>query len=265
MDAVLDRYAGRETCDAMLSVALPASAEARADHQVRTSLELLSELYNYNHWIFNKVRPFIRGRVCEIGCGTGNITQFLLNCDQVVGLEPQVDSYREVEARFRPHANVRFANCCLEDVPSESVPSRAFDTVVCLNVLEHIEDDADSLRRMRSLCGRRGRVVLLVPAHMSIYGELDRSFGHHRRYNRRSLAGACTRAGLEPVHSFYMNSIGYLGWWWYACIRKRQQLPLEGSRVFNRIVPFLDALERVLRLPFGQSLVMVSTPMAGRS
>jgi 16S rRNA A1518/A1519 N6-dimethyltransferase RsmA/KsgA/DIM1 with predicted DNA glycosylase/AP lyase activity len=84
---------------------------------VRSSLELLSDLYNYNHWIYNKVRPFIRGRVCEVGSGVGNVTQFMLNNPQLVGIEPCADSFEETRTRFQEHLNVRLVRCGLEDCP----------------------------------------------------------------------------------------------------------------------------------------------------
>jgi len=226
---------------------------------VSASLALLSDLYNYNHWIFNKVRPFIGGRVCEVGCGIGNITQFLLNAEAVVGIEPQRACCEHVRQRFADHLNLRFVQCQLADCPSREVPTAGFDTVVCLNVLEHIEDDVGSLVRMRQLCGPKGRVVILVPAHMHLYGQLDRSFGHYRRYNRAGLRKTFAAAGLKPVYSTYMNALGCLGWWWHSRCRKRRQIPRDASRFFNRLVPFLDAAERLVPPPFGQSLIMVGT------
>ncbi len=230
---------------------------SRGAHEVHTSLEVLSELYNYNHWLFNKVRPFIGDRVCEVGCGIGNITQFLLNHRQVVGLEPLPASFRRSVRRFRDHLNTRIVNCSLEDCPSDIVAAGGFDTLLCMNVLEHIDDDIAALSTMRRLCAPGGRVVILVPAHMSIYGELDRSFGHCRRYNRRSLSAAFRQAGLEPTYSRYLNSIGFFGWFWEGRCLCRSQIRPQSAHLFNRLVPFIDAVERLLPLPFGQSLLMV--------
>lgn len=234
--------------------------EILADAEIRTSLELLSELYNYNHWIFNKIRPFLRGRLCEIGCGIGTITQFMLNHERVVGIEPSPPSLETARERFADHLNVEIIQGFLSDCPCENVPAAGFDTVICLNVLEHIEDDVDALKRMSEMCAAKGRVVILVPAHMSIFGRLDRSFGHWRRYSRRSLRRTFARAGIDVTYSRYMNSLGYFGWWWQSRIRRRNQIPVQSARVFNRIVPFLDAIERLIPFPFGQSLIMIGTP-----
>lgn len=237
---------------------LPAGPTAE---QVHSSLELISELYNYTHWLFNSVRPFIQGRVCEVGCGIGTVTQFLLNHERVVGIEPFAESFLRARERFCYHLNVQIVNCMLEDCPNQAVPAGFFDSVVCLNVLEHIEDDVDSLSRMARLCRPGGRVIILVPAHTCIFGELDRAYGHFRRYNRGALRQAFAAAGLQVSYGTYLNVLGFFGWWWQSCWLGRRQITARASRFFNRLVPFMDAFERVVRLPFGQSLIMVGTPV----
>ncbi len=248
--------------DATAALPHAASLDSPATKEVHTSLELIKELYNYNHWIFNKVRPWIRGSVCEVGSGLGNITQFLLNAERVVGLEPHAESLHEISRRFAEHLNISFAPHTIQHCPNEDIPAGSFDTVLCLNVLEHIEDDLIAVSRMRELCLDRGRVVMLVPAHMSAYGTMDQSFGHYRRYNRRGLRALFAEAGLKTTYSFYMNALGYFGWLWEGRVLRRRRISVSAARTFNRLVPFVDAIERVVRLPFGQSLVMIGTPCA---
>ena len=231
-----------------------------ADKRVRGSLEVIRNLYNYNHWLFNKVRPFIRGSVCEVGSGIGNITQFLVNYERVVGIEPSLPSVRKLRDMFSSHANVSFSHNYLCDCLDGDVSPESFDSVICLNVLEHIEDDVAAMVAMRRLCKKKGRVSILVPAHQILYGELDRAFGHFRRYTRRTLAQTFEQAGLRPVHSSYLNSIGALGWLVESRIRKRSQISDRSARTMNRMVPFIDAMERLIPPPFGQSVVMVGVP-----
>ena len=165
--------------------ALIASPEQRA---VYDSLELIAELYNYSHWIFSRIRPFIHGEVCEVGCGSGNITQFLLTQQHVVGIEPEAEIAQLARRRFADHRNVVIERFALEQRPNDKVGAESFDTAICINVLEHIEQDVEALGRMKQLVRPGGRVVIFVPAHMSLYGSLDRALGHCRRYSRRSLA-----------------------------------------------------------------------------
>ena len=137
--------------------------------------------------------------------------------------------------------------------------------MICLNVLEHIDDDAGALRKMTELCRPGGSVVILVPALMMLYGAMDRSFGHFRRYSQRTLRRAFQAAGLRVVSSRYFNMLGALGWLLKGRITGGDQLDTRSCRLFDRLVPYLDALERLLPRPFGQSLIMVGKPRGRRS
>lgn len=235
-------------------------AEPRCTESVHTSLEHLSELYAYNHWIFSQIRGHLAGSICEVGGGIGNITQFLLNYPRVVSLEPAPQAFEFARKRFRDHLNVTVVQAFLEECPVSGMGPQSFDTVICLNVLEHIEDDVGALRKMGELCRADGKVVVLVPAMMALFGEMDRSFGHYRRYSRRSLGQAFRAAGFRVIHSRYFNMAGAFGWWWRGRIAKADQLDSNSCRTFDRLVPYLDAVERLIRPPFGQSLVVVGSP-----
>lgn len=235
----------------------PVDVPARPDDAVSRGLEILATVYHYNHWIFDQVREHLGKRVVEVGSGIGNITQFLLNVDEVVCLEPFEPYCRHLRSRFAPHRNVRVVQGAIEQCPGPEVPAGQFDTVVCLNVLEHIEDDVSALRRMRELLAPGGRVIVLVPALHFLYGQMDRALGHVRRYSRRSLRGAFRQAGLRPVSARYLNALGMLGWWWHGRVRGRTVVPVGATRLFDRMVPFLAAWERLVPPLIGQSVVMV--------
>lgn len=238
----------------------PLHTVVESDWEVHSSLELIDELYTYNHWLFDTIRPFISGSVFEVGCGTGNITQFLLRQPRIVGIEPFGPSLATALQRFHQHTNVELYSSQLQDWPNHQAPERSFDSIVCLNVLEHIEDDVDALQRMQSLCTDDGHVIIIVPAHMAIYGAMDRAFAHFRRYNRKTLSSTFEKAGLRVRRAFYRNAIGFFGWLWYGRVLGRRQIPVGAARRFNRMVPFIDAMERLVPIPFGQSLVMVGSP-----
>ncbi len=245
--------------------ATPASAcveplSLQVQEDVLDSLEMLNTLYEYNHWIYSKIRPFIKGSVCDVGCGIGNVTAFLLNHERVLGLEPFPESFRRARRRFADHRNVSFVPSGLSECPNDEVPACSFDSVICLRVLEYIPDDQQALVQMRELCKPGGSVVILVAAHNSAYGTLDEVYGHLRRYDRRSLTRMFRKAGLTPMQGFYTNPLGYLGWLWHSRIRRSRKIPASAALLSNRLVPFLEAFERIIRLPFGQSLVMVGTP-----
>jgi len=137
------------------------------------------------------------------------------------------------------------------------VPAGRFGSVVCLNVLEHIADDVQALARMKSLLRPGGTAVVLVPALPCIYGEMDKAMGHLRRYTVSSLRRAFVQAGLKPVCARYMNMAGVPAWWWRGKVRKQAKIPESATRLFDRMVPVLSAIESLLPVLFGQSVLVV--------
>jgi SAM-dependent methyltransferase len=136
------------------------------------------------------------------------------------------------------------------------VAQRRFDTIVCLNVLEHVADDDLSLQAMRSLLDRRGRLILLVPALPGLYGSLDRALGHVRRYTSRELRAKFDRGGLRMRHLEYFNLAGLPGWWLTGRVLRREMIPAASLRWFDMLVP-LFRLERLLPWRLGQSLIAI--------
>ena len=225
---------------------------------VDDSLDTLSGLYEYNHWVFDMVRPHVSGRVLEVGCGVGTITRFLsMHADEVVGLDPVDRFVDRFNQAFVHMTHVSARQGFLEDLPKPKAESRMFDTVVNCNVLEHIEDDVGAVARMAQQLRPGGKLAVFVPAGPLAFGQLDRELGHFRRYTRRSLRAVFEAAGLEWVEGRYCNSVGLLGWWFNSVVLRSKTVPIKQAVVFNRLVPLLSALERMVPLPFGQSVVGV--------
>ncbi|MCH8254097.1 MAG: class I SAM-dependent methyltransferase, partial [Gemmatimonadetes bacterium] len=144
----------------------------------------MAEAPAFNRWMFDRLAGWIGSRVLEIGSGIGNMSQFFIDRDQVV-LTDTESAYRLVlQAKFGARGNVAVVALSLPHLPGE-LSGRRFDTIVCLNVLEHIDDDIGSLEAMYSLLEPAGKLVLLVPAFPGLYGSLDRALGHYRRYTRK--------------------------------------------------------------------------------
>jgi SAM-dependent methyltransferase len=127
---------------------------------------------------------------------------------------------------------------------------------VCSNVLEHIEDDRGALTAIREVLQPGGRVVLIVPAVKSIYGEIDRAINHYRRYSRDEISEKLATAGLEVEHLSYFNMLGIPGWWLNAVVLRRRAVPGFQARVNDWLVPWLR-LERGFGPPVGMSLLAV--------
>jgi len=131
------------------------------------------------------------------------------------------------------------------------------DTVLCLNVLEHVERDDVALRGLHDLLEPGGRLVLLVPALPALYGSLDRALDHHRRYSRNELLQKLRAAGFEVETNRFFNLLGVLGWTMNSRILKRTTFPPLQLALYDRLVP-LFRLESRFRLPIGMSLIAVA-------
>ncbi|HEX3235775.1 MAG TPA: class I SAM-dependent methyltransferase [Gemmatimonadales bacterium] len=223
------------------------------------TLEIMASAPRYNAWQYETIAPYIGSRVLEVGSGIGNMSLHLVESGrELVVLTDTDEWYRDqLRTRFGVHSNVAVAPLTLPDDHAARVFARhRLDTVVALNVVEHIPDDVGALRTMGTMVERGGRVVVLVPALEALFGSLDRELEHQRRYTRRTLRAAAEAAGLRVEALFWFNFVGTFGWWWNARVRRTPRIPTDQLRTFDALVPLLR-LERYLPLPCAQSLVLV--------
>ncbi len=222
------------------------------------TLNQLAELDRYNHWIYEQIAAALGRRILEVGSGTGNITQFLCaNGSQVVATDV-VPSYRnELQRLFADNANVQVSQFDLDTKAPAEFTAEPFDTVVCLNVLEHIEDDAFALGQMREALKPGGKLALLVPAHQILYGEFDRAVGHFRRYGKRELTAKLVQAGFAINEMKFFSLLATLPWLVNGRLLKRDYLPAGQANLANRLVPLLK-LEKLIGPPCGLSLIAIA-------
>ncbi|UCG86800.1 MAG: methyltransferase [Gemmatimonadota bacterium] len=209
----------------------------------------------FNRWVYHRISPWIGARVLEVGSGIGNISQFLTAGEDLVLTDTEQFYRDELQRRFGNLPNVEILSLSLPTIPDE-LARREFDTVVCLNVLEHIEEDEESLVAMRDLLAVGGRLVLLVPALPAIYGTLDVALGHCRRYTPDMLRLRYAAAGLDMRHLEYFNLAGVLGWLVTGRVLRRNMIPAGPLSLYDRLVP-LFRLERFLPVRIGQSLIAI--------
>jgi glycosyltransferase involved in cell wall biosynthesis len=210
----------------------------------------------YNRWMFRQLAPHLGQRVLEIGSGIGTLTRYLVGRELVLATDLEPRYLRILSNTFERHTRVQVRPLDLAAFdPAELAPYR-LDTVVCLNVLEHVEDDRAALRRMYESLVPGGRVVVLVPAHRALYGAIDRAIHHYRRYERDELAARLAEAGFAVERADFFNRFGVAGWYLNSVLLRRTSVPGFQLRVQNLLVPLLRAESR-LRLPFGLSLVAV--------
>ena len=217
----------------------------------------LRSAVGYNAWIHALLAPHVGRRVFDAGCGIGNLTRLLLpGAELVVGYERRQDFCDIVRSELGAHPSLRIVQGDLNALDVTVFARERIDTVVCVNVLEHIEDDVTLLVRFREMLTPGGRVLLFVPAHPWLYGAHDAADGHFRRYTRQALHDAMINAGLNVERLRWVNLPGIFGWW---LNRRRRCVGFDDSqcRLFDRMVPLIAAVERWLPPPVGLSLLAV--------
>jgi SAM-dependent methyltransferase len=223
-------------------------------------LETMSEAHRYQAHIFGLIRPHVGKQVLEVGCGIGTMSQQLVDvADRLVCIEPNLNCAARARDVLEGHPRITLRICHLEECNRAELLHERFDTIVCVNVLEHIEDDIRALRLFRDVVAPTGgHVLIFVPAIPAAYGPLDAALGHHRRYTKRSLGDAFAAAGLDLVTMRYTNPVGLLGWMYNAHITRSIEHTPGQVRLFERLVaPWALPLERLVRPPIGLSLFAV--------
>lgn len=220
-----------------------------------TTLRRVDSLRRYNGFLWDQMQPFVSGRVLEIGSGTGGMSRKLIGAKTLVVTDTRT-AYRELLGRvFSNYEHVRVAPLTLGESAPE-LAGEAFDSVVCANVLEHVEDDEGALKQIHELLAPGGRVVLVVPMLRALYGEIDRAIHHHRRYERAEIEAKLARAGfaLEAVQP--MNALGIPGWWLNSVVLKRRAVPGIQARINDWLTPWLR-FEQKLGIRIGMSMLVV--------
>jgi SAM-dependent methyltransferase len=215
---------------------------------------------SYCRWQLDQFAPFLGQRILEIGCGVGGIIDLLGPRELIYGLDVEADVLDFAAQRFRDRPECQFQLLDISEADEDSLEKlqdQEFDTIICMNVLEHIRDDIGALQRMEQVLAPGGTLALLVPAHLALYGPYDKVDGHYRRYSKAYLRTILQQTGLRLVRSHYFNAVGALGWWvQYKLLRR--SIHGEGPlRLMNRLLPLVRATEWIVKPPFGLSLIAV--------
>ncbi len=223
-----------------------------------SDLEIMMHARNYRRWIVNKVKPYIGNRILEIGCGIGNNIEYLLDRELVVGIDNHSECETYLHKRFKNSNILVFTMdiTCTKDITRLS--EFKFDTILCFNVLEHIEDDLAGLRNMKDILVSNGNIILIVPAFNFLYGGVDKAVGHKRRYTKKSLTKIINLLDMKIQTLNFMNFFGIFGWLFNNKILNRKAESLPQILFFdNYIAPFSEKLENIFPPPIGLSLVGV--------
>jgi SAM-dependent methyltransferase len=199
-------------------------------------LHSLSKARRFSRWMSDVIRPWVGRSVLEIGAGIGNLTVHLVPRDhyRATDINPDYLDYLANFALGKPYLEVGRLHA--ESAEEFAPLAGRFDTVVCLNVLEHLDEPRQVLENFRGALAPGGRAIVLVPAVPSRFSPLDRALGHRLRYTPAQLREVVTAAGLEVEALFDFNRAGVAGWRLNGLLGRtsfsRVQLKIFDSMVF---------------------------------
>ena len=208
----------------------------------------LNRAPRFTQWMADVIRPFIGERVLEIGAGTGNLTLQLIprKLYYASDINPHYLTYLKNLIPDHPYLRVGYT----DGEKHDSYPlDEKFDTVICLNVVEHLENDFGALRNIRDALEENGRAIVLVPCGPGLYGTLDKVLGHYRRYSKAQFTELAARAGfhLEALLSF--NRFGSPAWWLNGRLLRRKTFGLWQIKMLNFMTPLVRVIDKCLPLP----------------
>jgi SAM-dependent methyltransferase len=231
----------------------PAYSDSSASGHI--TLESMAELGWYNEWLLGRFAPYLRGDVLEAGSGIGTFTKLLARYGRVTAVDVEEHLVRATASVAGP--GVRVGRGDLER-GQYFFGGDTFDAIVCLNVLEHIERDDVTMSNFARLLRPGGHLALLVPAHMALYGAIDKSIGHYRRYDKARLQMLAERSGLQVVALRRLNLLGAVGWWLSSRLLRNTVVDRRKVRLFNLLAPLALKAESLLEPPLGISLLLIA-------
>jgi glycosyltransferase involved in cell wall biosynthesis len=220
-------------------------------------LHTLSGTHRFNKWLAEEISPYVGNSVLEIGAGLGNITIELLPRDLYVCSDIEPLHLYSLQNLFCRRPNVKVKELDISADISHCGPQEKFDTVICLNVLEHIENHEKALSNMNKLLTPGGRMILLVPNSPSLFSSIDIAVGHIRRYRKKDIKSLVKKAGFKFEQIREFNRVSVPGWIWNGKFRKRKTFPRLQLKMFDSLVWLWKLIDSYL--PWrGESIIIVA-------
>jgi glycosyltransferase involved in cell wall biosynthesis len=212
-------------------------------------LARLSRASRYNEWLADTIRGYCGERVLEIGSGVGNITRHMIPRSEYVATDINPLYLQTLATLTGDRPYLRASYCDVTDSQSFPDTPEGYDTVICLNVIEHIEDDRMCLSNIKSVLAKKGRAVILVPQGQWNFGTLDEVLEHKRRYSQESLRQLAADCGLKVTKIIELNRIGTLAWFINGRLLRRRDFGLLQIWTLNWLTPVFRAIDRFVPLP----------------
>lgn len=219
------------------------------------TLESMGRAVWYNNWTLDKFTDCLYGDILEVGCGIGNFTKDLIKYGKVWAVDINKEYLNVIKKEQGSKVQVGLGDI---EKGKYFFGDQKFDSIVCLNVLEHIKDDEAALDNLFKLLKPGGKLVLLIPAHQFLYGAIDRAIDHYRRYDKSKICKRLKKIGFKIEIAKKLNFLGALGWFVAGKILKQTIVEKGNIKIFNLVAPIFLRMENFIEPPIGISILLIA-------
>jgi 2-polyprenyl-3-methyl-5-hydroxy-6-metoxy-1,4-benzoquinol methylase len=233
------------------------------DYVGHRNLEIISENYRFNDWMYRQVKRVLTektGDVLEVGSGLGTFSEKIIQdmpaTSHIMLTDISVRYIQTLMKRYTSRKNVSVNRFDLNNKEDYcKIGYEKYDSIIALNVLEHVKDDEFVLSELYKLLKDGGTLVILVPCHKFLYNVIDKNVGHFRRYAKKELRDKINKTNFNEERMHYFNMLGIVGWYFNGTVCKNPRINPTASRWFDKLVPLLEYLERITLNKIGLSLI----------
>jgi glycosyltransferase involved in cell wall biosynthesis len=223
------------------------------------TLQRMRLMKNNNRWTFDLLKPFLGESILEIGSGIGSFSRFLAVLNKKLVLTDINKGYLDyLKRRFISHPKIKVISHNITSKPTQKLLDLKIDTILAINVLEHIKADRQALKNIHQILVKKGRLILVVPALEVLYGSLDQELNHQRRYQKEEIQKRLVSQGFTIEKIFFHNLLASFGWFINSRLLNRKILSGIQASLLDKITPLLASLERNISIPFGLSLIVIA-------
>lgn len=230
-------------------------ANDTARHYPDKDLEAMSFAVNYHRSIIDELEPYLGETIAEVGAGIGSVSKLLLRkrIKRLFAFEPSRNMYLRLEEELRQEERAKAVN----DFFSPRYAHEGFDSVVYINVLEHIRDDRAELVNALEVLQPKGHLLLFVPALPWLYSDLDRQVGHFRRYTKKELSCLVRDVGFALVKARYFDLPGIIPWY-VSFVLLRNPVGRGSVSLYDKLAaPAISLIERAIPPPIGKNVLLI--------
>ena len=223
-------------------------------------LEYFDLAQNYRKYQHKLIKNFVKRKILEVGAGNGQIINDYVydNNNEIFLLEINSDMHDLLKKKFNLNKNVKIINSTIQNL------NQQFDTILYLDVIEHIEDHEKEILDAYSKLENDGYLVFIVPAFQNLFSNFDASVGHYRRYEKKFFLEFAKKNKIKCIKAHYFDSIGYfiiiiskLFNFMNFYIHKNKDTVTLGIKFWNLLIPISKILDKILFNSVGKSLICV--------